>query len=153
MSYEKEPCFWVPWEVPKSIPVFVSCWLSAPPEKKTGCGVENLPEKSDSSTSPSSPAFSRQRCCFPVRQKTKVWSESHFVKLLVINNLWKSSSLLRGVRTWSKASCIFKVINYQAFIKTQLASNLENDTTKSYFVSSFRFYSKRSPRGCRSEQR
>ena len=84
-----------------------------------GCGVKNMPVKSASPTSstgptspssppsPSSPAFPRQRCCFPGRQKTKVWSELYFIKSLAINNLLKSSSLLRGMRTWSKTSRIF----------------------------------------------
>ena len=37
----------------------------------------------------------------------KVWSELCFAKLLIINGLPKFSSLLRGIRTWLKASCIF----------------------------------------------
>ena len=87
-----------------------------------GCGVKNMPVKSASPTSstgptsltspsypsyPSSPAFPRQRCCFPGRQKTKVWSGLHFIKSLAINDLLKLSSLLKGMRTWSKASHIF----------------------------------------------
>ena len=35
------------------------------------------------------------------------WSELNFVKSLIVSYLLKLNSLLRGVRTWSKASYIF----------------------------------------------
>lgn len=37
----------------------------------------------------------------------KVWSELDFVKSLIISDLLKFNSLLRGMQTWSKVSCIF----------------------------------------------
>lgn len=36
----------------------------------------------------------------------QLWSESDFAKLLIISNLPKFNSLLRGMQTWLKASCI-----------------------------------------------
>jgi len=84
-----------------------------------GCGVKNMPVKSASPTSstgptsltspsyPSSPAFPRQRCCFPGRQKTKVWSELHFIKSLTINGLSKSSSLFEGYEDMVESESYF----------------------------------------------
>jgi len=61
-----------------------------------GRGVKNLPANL--------PAKSVGKIRFlPV----SVWSELNFAKSLKISILLKINSLLRGMRTWLKASCAF----------------------------------------------
>lgn len=64
-----------------------------------GHGVENLLIKSGKIRQVKSDFFGRS--------ENKVWSELCFVKLLIFNDLLKLNSLLRGMRTWLKASCVF----------------------------------------------
>ena len=70
----------------------------------------------------------------------KVWSELCFAKLLIINGLLKFSSLLRGIRTWLKASCIF-LNNWQStickyFTRSRLLENCHG-TWRCNYSSSF----------------